>query len=319
MPGMKGDGESTAVSGLGYPCLYFAGSVRITSSSAGNGYEGRVAADPAETTEPGECGPWASSSGRSWRLGDCRITGGYCADGTGSQADPVVGGRLVVVSVEMVERPTSSSGIESFPVVSLRLVDTGGAEVIRATAAVVAAAQPWPGSPEGDPTFAGDGGTGGTTVESELTDVQWPEPTTSVLVRQLRAASGIGRLWVRVSLDRFERELDPVSSTSARIVGSLRPRPQGASGPSGPVETFLTGSEVPPNWLPTGWDRLTPAELRVAALAATGLTSRQIGEALYVSRRTVESHLDHVYRKLGHSSRIHLAAEVVRRIGIQYP
>lgn len=314
MPGMKGDGESAPVSGLRYPCLYFAGSVRITSSSAGNGYEGPVAADSAGTTEPGESGPWVSSSGGSWRLGDCRITGGYCADGTGSQADPVVGGRLVVVSVEMVERPTSSSGIDSFPVVSLRLVDTGGAEVIRATAAVVPAAQPWPGLPDCDATFAGDGGT---TVESELTDVQWPEPTTSVLVRQLRAAAGVGRLWVRVSLDHFERELDPVSSTSARIVGSLRPRPRDVSEPSGAVETFVTGSKVPPSWLPTAWDRLTPAELRVAALVAAGLTSRQIGEALYVSRRTVESHLDHVYRKLGHSSRIHLAAEVVRRIGIQ--
>jgi Bacterial regulatory proteins, luxR family len=43
----------------------------------------------------------------------------------------------------------------------------------------------------------------------------------------------------------------------------------------------------------TGWDSLTPTEQRVAALAAQGLTSRQIGDRLYVSTFTVGSHLRH--------------------------
>jgi DNA-binding CsgD family transcriptional regulator len=46
----------------------------------------------------------------------------------------------------------------------------------------------------------------------------------------------------------------------------------------------------------------------VAILAAAGLPAREIGERLYVSRRTVESHLARIYGKLGISSRSELAA-----------
>ncbi|MGH2813482.1 MAG: response regulator transcription factor [Actinomycetota bacterium] len=44
-----------------------------------------------------------------------------------------------------------------------------------------------------------------------------------------------------------------------------------------------------------GWESLTEAELRVVGLAAEGLTNRQIGERLFVSRRTVATHLEHVF------------------------
>jgi DNA-binding CsgD family transcriptional regulator len=63
----------------------------------------------------------------------------------------------------------------------------------------------------------------------------------------------------------------------------------------------------------TGWESLTPTEVRVARLAAEGLTNREIGERLFVSRRTVETHLAHAFAKLGLSSRAQLAAEVARR------
>jgi DNA-binding CsgD family transcriptional regulator len=62
----------------------------------------------------------------------------------------------------------------------------------------------------------------------------------------------------------------------------------------------------------TGWDSLTPTEQRVAALAAQGLTSRQIGDRLYISTSTVGSHLRHIYQKLGINSRLQLAAETRR-------
>jgi DNA-binding CsgD family transcriptional regulator/tetratricopeptide (TPR) repeat protein len=62
----------------------------------------------------------------------------------------------------------------------------------------------------------------------------------------------------------------------------------------------------------TGWDSLTPTERRVVALAAQGLTSRQIGERLYISSFTVGSHLRHVYQKLGINSRVQLTAEALR-------
>ena len=62
----------------------------------------------------------------------------------------------------------------------------------------------------------------------------------------------------------------------------------------------------------TGWDSLTPTERQVVALAAEGLTSRQIGDRLYISTFTVGTHLRHVYQKLGINSRLQLAAETRR-------
>jgi len=68
-----------------------------------------------------------------------------------------------------------------------------------------------------------------------------------------------------------------------------------------------------PGTVRVGWDSLTPTEVRVARLAADGLTNRQIGQRLFISGRTVETHLGHVYGKLGLATRTQLAAEVARR------
>jgi DNA-binding CsgD family transcriptional regulator len=62
-----------------------------------------------------------------------------------------------------------------------------------------------------------------------------------------------------------------------------------------------------------GWDSLTPTERTVVDLVAEGLSNPQIGERLYISRRTVQTHLAHVFAKLGISSRAQLAAEAARR------
>ncbi|MDT4984842.1 MAG: hypothetical protein QOF95_2332, partial [Pseudonocardiales bacterium] len=56
-----------------------------------------------------------------------------------------------------------------------------------------------------------------------------------------------------------------------------------------------------------GWGGLTESELRVARLAARGLTNRQIGERLFISPHTVSSHLRHTFTKLEISSRVELA------------
>ena len=58
---------------------------------------------------------------------------------------------------------------------------------------------------------------------------------------------------------------------------------------------------------------LTPTERSVAGLVAEGLSNPQIGERLYISRRTVQTHLAHVFAKLDISSRAQLAAEITRR------
>jgi DNA-binding CsgD family transcriptional regulator len=62
-----------------------------------------------------------------------------------------------------------------------------------------------------------------------------------------------------------------------------------------------------------GWDSLTPTELAVVRLAATGLTNPAIGEQLFIARGTVKTHLEHVFAKLGVRSRAELAAVVARR------
>jgi DNA-binding CsgD family transcriptional regulator len=58
----------------------------------------------------------------------------------------------------------------------------------------------------------------------------------------------------------------------------------------------------------TGWEALTDAERRVADLVAGGLANREVAERLFLSRYTVETHLKHVFVKLGVSSRAELAA-----------
>jgi DNA-binding NarL/FixJ family response regulator len=52
---------------------------------------------------------------------------------------------------------------------------------------------------------------------------------------------------------------------------------------------------------------LTRREREIAALVARGLGNRDIAEQLYLSKRTVDSHLEHIFAKLGFTSRTQLA------------
>jgi predicted ATPase/class 3 adenylate cyclase/DNA-binding CsgD family transcriptional regulator len=62
----------------------------------------------------------------------------------------------------------------------------------------------------------------------------------------------------------------------------------------------------------SGWGSLTKAELDVVKLVSEGLANKDIAERLFVSPRTVQAHLSHVYAKLGVSSRVQLAQEAAR-------
>jgi predicted ATPase/class 3 adenylate cyclase/DNA-binding CsgD family transcriptional regulator len=62
----------------------------------------------------------------------------------------------------------------------------------------------------------------------------------------------------------------------------------------------------------SGWASLTPTELDVVRHAADGLGNKDIGEQLFISPRTVQTHLTHVYAKLGLTSRIQLIQEAAR-------
>jgi DNA-binding CsgD family transcriptional regulator/tetratricopeptide (TPR) repeat protein len=56
---------------------------------------------------------------------------------------------------------------------------------------------------------------------------------------------------------------------------------------------------------------LSPREVEVARLVARGLTNKQIGQALFVSERTAENHVQHILIKLGFSNRSQIAAWLV--------
>jgi predicted ATPase/class 3 adenylate cyclase/DNA-binding CsgD family transcriptional regulator len=63
----------------------------------------------------------------------------------------------------------------------------------------------------------------------------------------------------------------------------------------------------------SGWASLTPAELDVVRLVSEGLGNKDVATRLFISPRTVQSHLTRVYTKLGLSSRVQLAQEAARR------
>jgi ATP/maltotriose-dependent transcriptional regulator MalT len=60
--------------------------------------------------------------------------------------------------------------------------------------------------------------------------------------------------------------------------------------------------------VPEARDQLTPQELQIAQLAAQGLSNREIGQRLYLSHRTISTHLYRIFPKLGITSRAELGA-----------
>jgi DNA-binding CsgD family transcriptional regulator len=67
----------------------------------------------------------------------------------------------------------------------------------------------------------------------------------------------------------------------------------------------------------SGWAALTPTETRIAMLVREGLTNREIGTRMYVSPRTVQTHVSHILQKTGLRSRVEVAraaGEQIRRL-----
>jgi len=63
----------------------------------------------------------------------------------------------------------------------------------------------------------------------------------------------------------------------------------------------------------TALESLTDREIEVAELVGAGRTNRQIATALFLSEKTVESHLSHIFTKVGASSRAGVATLIARR------
>jgi DNA-binding CsgD family transcriptional regulator len=64
----------------------------------------------------------------------------------------------------------------------------------------------------------------------------------------------------------------------------------------------------------SGWESLTPTENDVVRLVSEGLSNTEVATRLFISPRTVQTHLTHVYAKLGLTSRVQLVAEAARHV-----
>ena len=103
-----------------------------------------------------------------------------------------------------------------------------------------------------------------------------------------------------------------MSVCTSRPLG-LVPADRSGTGSEHHERTSSTTSALDPALL-TGWCDLTDSERTVAELVGRGLTNREAGRRLMVSRHTVDFHLRRVFRKLGIVSRIELA----RMLGEHY-
>jgi DNA-binding CsgD family transcriptional regulator len=70
-----------------------------------------------------------------------------------------------------------------------------------------------------------------------------------------------------------------------------------------------------PRTMLRGIEALTPSERRIAQLAATGRTNREIAQSLFITRKTVEMHLHNAYRKLDIDSRAELPDALTQQAG----
>jgi pimeloyl-ACP methyl ester carboxylesterase/DNA-binding CsgD family transcriptional regulator len=120
-------------------------------------------------------------------------------------------------------------------------------------------------------------------------------------------ASGISRARL-VELDGSDHlpwagDVASVLSPIAEFIAEVAP---------GPSPRAASSPAARPRRPATGWEALTDAERPVADLVAGGLTNREVADRLFLSRYTVETHLKHVFAKLGVSSRAELAAQAPR-------
>ena len=91
-------------------------------------------------------------------------------------------------------------------------------------------------------------------------------------------------------------------------------RRSGATGIARQAYTELLASgERVRRYTPIGVESLTPSERRVAEMAASGLTNRQIAQSLFLTVKTIETHLAATYDKLGIRSRRELPSALAER------
>ena len=112
---------------------------------------------------------------------------------------------------------------------------------------------------------------------------------------------GLGEERYRVLHDQGAAyPLEEIVRLAAAGADTLPPRPADAGADAGAAA--LVPAPSPP--VPA----LTSREREIAGLVGEGLSNRQIAEQLVISKRTVDAHIEHIYGKLGVSSRVALAS-----------
>ncbi|MET0579667.1 MAG: LuxR C-terminal-related transcriptional regulator [Ilumatobacteraceae bacterium] len=120
---------------------------------------------------------------------------------------------------------------------------------------------------------------------------------------------------LQVVVDDYERlDILAYAAEAAAELAELRQQRGDGRGATAAMQrsaelaTRAGGIRTPPLARGSGVEPLTAREREVALLAAGGRSSREIADTLYLSARTVETHLARAYRKLGISTRSELAA-----------
>jgi DNA-binding CsgD family transcriptional regulator len=109
----------------------------------------------------------------------------------------------------------------------------------------------------------------------------------AIAERHLDEAVGVySRLGAAWNMERADSRLRALGVRSARVAHRGRPA--------------------------SGWEALTPTEVKVAYLVADGRSNPDVAAALFLSRNTVQTHVSHILAKLGARSRAEIIREAVR-------
>lgn len=139
-------------------------------------------------------------------------------------------------------------------------------------------------------------------------------PLVQAFACHARASASMDRAAYQEALERFEAMDRVVSAAEValeladvlRRQGDARAASAAARRSQGLVEVS-GGARTPPLLRGVTVEPLTKREREVALLAASGLPSKEIAGKLSVSKRTIDTHLDRIYRKLGVTGRDQLA------------
>ncbi|MEB4211154.1 helix-turn-helix transcriptional regulator [Mycobacterium sp. 94-17] len=134
-------------------------------------------------------------------------------------------------------------------------------------------------------------------------------------VRLLGAAAGIRQRMGQPRYPMYQADYDAAVAVIREALGQEGFEAAWAEGTALSVDEAIAyaqrgrGQRKRPS---SGWASLTPMENDVVRLVAEGLGNKDIGTRLFISPRTVQTHLTHVYAKLGLTSRVQLVQEAGR-------